>query len=485
MTEIKLEKIFQFIGDGKILEAFSAFEVLVAQLDTDLYNTAIILKSQFSSWDDQRIHGQNPLNEEKNRIIRGLTEIITKSESLINTIIKGAKKDEDNGNYYDAISKIEKILVIIESNELRGYKTKLSDSLLSKTSSHTDVETSELTVKSPFRLPIIVISLLILATPILAQFFNSEMTQIKLLYGTNLVLHLTLLFITLLYTIKPQIDVDDYIKNTTEYIRHRFDNNTISLKLFAERANETIKQFGVWWRWLIVSFLVLYVFYYLISLAPFFGQQSNTDELEVFLDVIFNAIEGFILFIIYRILTDDTIKSSSSKNKVFQEDLNIEYEIMFFVIFAFLFIVGYFGVRFQGEQNLLGGFSLIFRTLSSVIVAVGLCLVIGRLDSKFIEPKKWQLIILYCYAAIQPLFALFDKDLFIFVGGLLQNTTTEEIIKTVKNNVFEIKVIVLYLILLLKFYFISFILNMYKKNDLFKYFLLGSKLNDEIKKLKN
>lgn len=47
-----------------------------------------------------------------------------------------------------------------------------------------------------------------------------------------------------------------------------------------------------------------------------------------------------------------------------------------------------------------GVFFLISRIISGVLVVVGFCLVIGWLDSKFIEFVKWEFWILYFYVVI-------------------------------------------------------------------------------------
>lgn len=133
----------------------------------------------------------------------------------------------------------------------------------------------------------------------------------------------------------------------------------------------------------------------------------------------------------------------------------------------------------NGSDGLAYGiFSLTSRTISGALVAVCLGLIIGRLDSKFINPKKWELWLLYLYASIQLLFTLFDPEL--FKAAIARDFTTVE--KVAVESYFEfVKTIVLYFILFLKTFFIFFVIKIYKRDMLFEYFLLGSKLNDEIK----
>lgn len=66
---------------------------------------------------------------------------------------------------------------------------------------------------------------------------------------------------------------------------------------------------------------------------------------------------------------------------------------------------------FKGVGHTVGewrAYSSIFDTLSGVVNAVALALLIARLDSKLIGLRSWLICILYSYAAVQPLFIVFE-----------------------------------------------------------------------------
>lgn len=300
----------------------------------------------------------------------------------------------------------------------------------------------------------------------------------------NLVFQISLLTCMVLYKIKPKVNVDKFIQDADDFIRGKFGNRIDYLKWFSERANESIKQFGKWWRYLGISFLGLYVLYYFQACVEGFGGKFLPVNFEEYVDVVINGSEAFFLFVLYRIITDDTVKASPDKNKMFDQDLNVQAEFGVLTITLFLFIVG--NLIYSGNDNY-GVFSLISRTISGALVAVGLCLVIGRLDSKFIEPRKWELWILYLYAAIQLLFTLFDPSLFKAALSKTGKTFGTDEDRAIIEYFGVVKMWVLYFILVLKGFFIYFVIKIHKNNELFYYLLLGSKLNDEIKhgKIKN
>ena len=297
------------------------------------------------------------------------------------------------------------------------------------------------------------------------------------------------------YKIKPQIVVDDFIKKSSERFRKKIGSKINDLKWFSERANEAIKQFGIWWRLLGFSYLSLYVLYYFywildISNNGFKGSDYYFlfDKADDFVDVIINGSEGFFLFILYRIVTENTLKPSPSRETFFEEDLNYQKELGIATVLLFAFFVISFVFIYTPEiSHNYDLFSLISRTISGTVVAIGLCLVIGRLDSKFVDPKEWELILLYSYAAIQLLFTLFDPTLILDVVRQINQTSvvSEENKEFINSYVGNIKMIVLYFILFLKGYFIYFIINIHRKNELFYYFLLGSKLMTKLQRKKD
>ena len=119
------------------------------------------------------------------------------------------------------------------------------------------------------------------------------------------------------YKIKPQIVVDDFIKKAPENIRNKFESKINDLKWFSERANEAIKQFGIWWRLLGFSYLSLYVLYYFYWILDFriwtininlalCGINQPTQRRAVF-DVFFHFFLQFFERVGFRAEFDDEI----------------------------------------------------------------------------------------------------------------------------------------------------------------------------------
>ena len=478
MKNLKLEKVRTLIANDKIDEAIKQMLAIASEINNTLYKDAISLSARFKKWDKRDSIIGDAEDKERNRIVDGLLRTVDNSEEEINQLILEAEEAEKEGNYRVAISNVERVLVIVEDESLRDYKVSLTENILEKAPVTTPKEDN-----FSFFWVFVTTSVLTSILPVII-YFQIKPNDFSIPYMLNLVFQISLLTCMVLYKIKPKVNVDKFIQDADDFIRGKFGNRIDYLKWFSERANESIKQFGKWWRYLGISFLGLYVLYYFQACVEGFGGKFLPINFEEYVDVVINGSEAFFLFVLYRIVTDDTVKASPDKNKMFDQDLNVQAEFGVLTIALFLFIVG--NLIYSGTDNY-GVFSLISRTISGALVAVGLCLVIGRLDSKFIEPRKWELWILYLYAAIQLLFTLFDPSLFKAALSKTGKTFGTDEDRAIIEYFGIVKMWVLYFILVLKGFFIYFVIKIHKNNELFYYLLLGSKLNDEIKhgKIKN
>lgn len=471
MKNLQLERIRSLIAENKIKEAFKRMLAISSEINNELYKDIIGLSAQYRNWDSQETIGVGVKPEERNRIVNGLLKTIENSEIEINKLIKEAEEAEQKGDYHVAVANVEKVLIIVEDENLREYKASLTENILAKSP-----PVAPKVEKFSFFWAFVTTALLTCILPLFI--YNRNPDKLDIPYIINLVFQISLLACMVLYTIKPRINVNKFIQDADDFIREKFNNRIDYLKWFSERANESIKQFGVWWRLLGFSFLALYVLYYFQACVEGFGGAFLPENFEEYVDVFINGSEAFFLFVLYRIITDDTIKPSPEKEKIFDQDLNFQAELGVLVFALVLFI---FGNLIYSDTDNYGVFSLISRTISGAVVAVGLCLVIGRLDSKFIEPERWELWLLYLYAAIQLLFTLFDPSLFkaaLSKSGIIFSETAN---KAIVEYFQVVKMWVLYFILVLKGFFIYFVINIHRRNELFYYLLLGSKLNDEIK----
>lgn len=83
-------------------------------------------------------------------------------------------------------------------------------------------------------------------------------------------------------------------------------------------------------------------------------------------------------------------------------------------------------------------YSAIFDALSGVINAIVLALLIARLDSKLIGLPSWLICILYSYAAVQPLFLVFDLS----DSDVLKEITTSVLIFVFVSKVYFFLIII-------------------------------------------
>ena len=452
------------------------------------------------------LDSQESIDRTRNKITLSLLEYVHECEIELNKNVEEASKAASEGDLHEAVFTIDKVFQVTKNNDLERYKFQLSKEIFHKSPSYKGKKD-----KSSFIWVFLITAMIASLLPAFiykqhsvkasqsatsAQPLTSAMGILGINIGNespadrrqsnedilpdyfitymlNFVLQIALLMCMVWYRIKPKVEVDQFIKEAPPFYKEKF-NNDIDFKWFSERANESIKQFG---RWLGFSFLGLYVLYYVYECLERLGVKLPAGYEEV-TDVVVNGSEAFFLFILYRIITDDTIKPSTAKDKVFEPNLNHQAELGILVTMLFFYFLGIL-IFDQAPEK--GVFFLISRTISGALVAVGLCLVIGRLDSKFIEPAKWELWILYLYAAIQLLFTLFDPVLVESAFSEPEQIFTEPVKKTLARYFDMVKMWVLYFILVLKGFFIYFVIKIHRKNYLFYYLLLGSKLNDEIK----
>lgn len=289
--------------------------------------------------------------------------------------------------------------------------------------------------------------------------------------------HITLALFMINLKLRPKILPEEFSnKYSKDPLLTRFFTDNYELYKYYTRATLAIGQFGNWWVGLGYSFLVLYMYYFLALVGPLQNDRlSFLGDYQHLIDTCLNTIEAFFLMVIYSLLTDNTIKNIYYHNKKsglhFIKNVQYKKALVFILSLIVSYILLYFFHDYLGIEE--PHFRLVSRVVSGLLVAICLSLIIGRLDSKFIDTKKWWLAVLYLYAAIQSMFVLFDIDIF----KETQQTNLANVLKF-----YQIKVIVLYIILPLKLVFIYFILMVNKSNRLFYYFLLGSRINDFISK---
>ncbi len=488
----KPHELKQLLSEGREDEVVNDLLAITAQVDSKLYNDVIGCSSRYQHLTRQRRNDINAPEYEKverNKIVGSLTEVIDILENKKTAFLKEAKDKSTDaieaGDYIVAKSILEKVKVLDENGDIQSRINELRNKITAKTQPF--VRNEE---KFPIIATIIFALLIFSLIPSIIYFIKFPdlykqgiqgpyLERFNFGYIVNLILHLTVLTFMVRYKIKPKINEENFSEITkhSEYIRNKF-NNTDEIQWYTERANETIKQFSTWWQRLGWAFLSLYAVYYVSWIIKNCneGFDKMIKPFEDWADVIANTSEGFFLYVLYAIVTKETLKPSVTKNQLFEDKLDYWNFLAILIAIAALFTAGSLGLSLFGANQIYGVYALVSRALSAAFVAVGICLLIGRIDSKFIEPQNFELSLLYLYAATQMLFALFDVRLFEYAADASS--------QKIEYFVGELKTYVLYAILALKVYFIYFIIKIDKHNELFIYFLLGSKLNHEMNQSK-
>lgn len=116
----------------------------------------------------------------------------------------------------------------------------------------------------------------------------------------------------------------------------------------------------------------------------------------------FNNITLLSIFWCFLVMYTSSDEKEEKKRKFLQwcSGLIVGALILSFPLFMF--------IKGSGRPSEWKAYSSIFDALSGVINAIALALLISRLDSKLIGLPSWLISILYSYAAVQPLFLVFE-----------------------------------------------------------------------------
>ena len=175
----------------------------------------------------------------------------------------------------------------------------------------------------------------------------------------------------------------------------------------SEKIRKALKQYANYWRWLLVSWLSLYVF---LAILGFKGLDLSTlianADVEIQLlgirlslfNTLLNNWNTGMLFLCFYVLNKQMKDESGKRNLV-----NTPF---------------YWLRLFSPASSYLSSSSCLWQILVSLLFRRGPAWpavsrarlpwrsLVGRLQSKFLGPRLWLLIALYSYTAIQPLFSV-------------------------------------------------------------------------------
>ena len=180
---------------------------------------------------------------------------------------------------------------------------------------------------------------------------------------------------------------------------------------YKEGVNKTLSQFSTFWLFIWLSWLVLYVLLALQELQ--IVNASPTLSAIITLSNNFSTLMFIFIFL--------TLSVSTSK-------LNLIYWVRWSLLVVFIFIIE---LIVNGRINN-PNFDFWFKLGSGIFASVAMMAVYGRLNSKFINIPLIFVILLYLYAAIQPLYVMFDTS-YLSLNSLASSNQSKPI-KNSSNN---------------------------------------------------
>lgn len=187
--------------------------------------------------------------------------------------------------------------------------------------------------------------------------------------------------------------------------------NLRDLQSDSEKIRKALKQYANYWRWLLLSWLSLYVF---LAIIGFKGLDVSTlianADVEIQLlgirlslfNTLLNNWNTGMLFLCFYVLNKQMKDESERRN--FADTPFIGFAFFLLIVLTTVF-------EFMSVANISKSFIPKGASLASGIAgAIAMALLVGRLQSKFLGPRLWLLIVLYSYTAIQPLFLYLEKN---------------------------------------------------------------------------
>ena len=186
--------------------------------------------------------------------------------------------------------------------------------------------------------------------------------------------------------------------------------NVRDLASDSEKIRKALKQYANYWRWLLISWLSLYIF---LAILGFKGLDLSTlianADVEIQLlgirlslfNTLLNNWNTGMLFLCFYVLNKQ-MKDESGKRNLGNTPLIGFASFLLLVLTVFEFM----SVSDISKSFIPKGASL----ASGIAGAIAMALLVGRLQSKFLGPRLWLLVALYSYTAIQPLFLYLEKN---------------------------------------------------------------------------
>ncbi len=171
----------------------------------------------------------------------------------------------------------------------------------------------------------------------------------------------------------------------------------------AQREKLAVRHFTRMWHW-VFAFLALFYLLRAMGHLPAFDGNTTAEVVFAILTATANNVVWFFLACCYFILAEESVTRTHEELDNPRVTIAYEYILPPFLLLVVATVV----MGFMRESSFAWYVAdRVIALLSGAVNGVVLALFVGRLDSKFVSPPTVLLILLYCYACIQPLVAVF------------------------------------------------------------------------------
>jgi len=182
------------------------------------------------------------------------------------------------------------------------------------------------------------------------------------------------------------------------------DQHIFTNEKWCKEASRAIEKFRTIWQWLWIFWSFLYVLVAFTEIAKIVDSKWF-DRYDVWFSLLIdtaNNLNTVFLLACFVIMYEEAY----SNNAEFQGN-RVYKRLAPTVIFALLGFLGseVFCAVFVDSEIERSLIRPLFAAVAGVAGAAALCLIVSRLESKFVSPPKRLILLLYCYAALQPLIA--------------------------------------------------------------------------------
>jgi len=238
------------------------------------------------------------------------------------------------------------------------------------------------------------------------------------------VAHVVLLFVFIVWLITV-LDENDQGRYRVGLVYKQVFNESLSrhqrraLRRTARLQLRTFKKYFLWFWSVMWTLYAVFLFKHIYQDTPAVAQSSELlTRYELFWPSLYPfltfALNNIGLWFIYLCFTILYLPSHDSKTRR-KQSRHVYFSgfVMLICTLAFPLFLTVKSTSGLTNSNLTNVFTL-FDTVSGILNAVVLAMLIARLDSKLIGLPSRLICVLYCYSAVQPLFAVFEQPAAIF-----------------------------------------------------------------------